>query len=234
VHLYIPAVCFTVIILIFAHVRRARHASRLRLATASPLPSHAEPPKLSARETPPVPSPYSASSAYSYSYAYSNTPPHSQRGHDHMHLHLPRRDSRLALGGHRGTAGPHVPPSPLLPPPSSVFEEDEHDGVRAHYLYMPPASPLPGDLLARRHSARVASPVEAATGPPARAWSFTYTFTLRGRRRRIAVHAPAWWPRRSGTRRKENDVWNAVGRDLGKVAAPTLVTWVALMWWYSG
>ena len=29
-------------------------------------------------------------------------------------------------------------------------EEQEDDAVRAHYLYMPPASPVPGDLLARR------------------------------------------------------------------------------------
>jgi ethanolamine phosphate phosphodiesterase len=237
VRLYIPAACLTIIILVFSHVRRARYASRLRLATSSPLPSHADPPKMSPRETQFVPSPYSASSAYSYSYAYSNTPPNSQRGHDRMHIQLPRRDSRqLALGGHRGsTASPHTPlaPAPPLPPPAAV-EEDEHDGVRAHYLYIPPASPVPGDLLARRHSGRGGSPAEVATGPPARAWSFTYTFTLRGRRRRVAIHAPAWWPRRSGTRRKDNAVWNAVARDLGRVAGPSLVTWVALVWWYSG
>ncbi|KAI0245185.1 hypothetical protein BJV78DRAFT_606747 [Lactifluus subvellereus] len=230
--LYIPAACLTILVLIFAHMRRARHAARLRLATASPLPSHAEPTKPNPRDTSSVPSPYSASSAYSYSYAYSNTPPSSQRGYDRMHFHLPKRDSRLAVGGHGTTAAKPTPPA--LPLSSPTLEEDENDGVRAHYLYIPPASPLAGDLLARRHSVRAASPVEAATGPPARAWSFTYTFTLRGRRRRVAVHAPAWWPRRSGTRRKENEVWSAVGRDLGRVAAPALVTWVALVWWYSG
>ena len=229
VGLYIPAACLTLIILIFVHMRRARHSARLRLATASPLPSHAEPTKLN---TPSVPSPYSASSAYSYSYAYSNTPPNSQRGYDRMHFQLPRRDSRVALGGHGIAAAQPTPPT--SPPPPPAVEEDEHDGVRAHYLYIPPASPLPSDLLARRHSARAASPVDAATGSPARAWSFTYTFTLRGRRRRIAVHAPAWWPRRSVKRRKENEVWSAVGRDLGRVAGPALATWVALVWLYSG
>jgi ethanolamine phosphate phosphodiesterase len=234
VRLYIPAACCTIIILVFAHMRRARSASRLRLETSSPLPSHVEPAKMSPLETLPVPSPYSASSAYSYSYAYSNTPPNSQRGHDRLHIQVPKRDSRqFALGGHR--APPHTPltPPPLSPPPPAV-EEDEHDGVRAHYLYIPPASPVPGDLLARRHSGRGGSPAEVATGPPARAWSFTYTFVLRGRRRRIAINAPAWWPRRSGTRRKENAVWNGIARDLGRVAGPSLVTWVALVWWYAG
>jgi ethanolamine phosphate phosphodiesterase len=236
VRLYIPAAFFTIIILIFAHVRRAKNASRLRLTTASPLPSHAELTKLS-----PVPSPYSASSAYSYSYAYTNTPPHSQRGFgDRTRFqHPPRLESLHAL---HGTAAPLSPlstplpvsPPPPLPPLSSALEEEEHDGVQAHYLYMPPASPFASDLLARRHSARTGSPVEAITGQPARAWSFTYTFTFRGRRRHIAIHAPAWWPRRSRRRRKENEVWNAVGKDLGRVAAPALVTWVALIWWYSG
>ena len=226
-HLYVPAVGLTIVILILAHMRRARHAAHLRLATASPLPSHVDSTQLS---PPTLPSPYSASSAYSYSYAYSNTPPSSQQqGRDRMHIDLPRRESRISLGGHRSMGIG----APGTPPPLPAHDEDEHDGVRAHYLYMPPASPVPGDLLARRHSARASSPVAAVTGPPARAWAFTYTFTLRGRRRRIAVHAPAWWPRRTGTRRKGNGICSAVARDLGRVTAPALFTWVALVWWYS-
>ncbi|KAI0293367.1 hypothetical protein B0F90DRAFT_1822136 [Multifurca ochricompacta] len=259
VRLYIPATFLTILILIIAHMQRGRRAARLRLTTVtSPLPSHTEftgqqqlgsrhqlqPPQLH----PPVPSPYSASSAYSYSYAYTNTPPSSQQGRGRTRIELPKRDSRhtLVSGIPDHTAGggsrPHMPRS-LSPPLALAAEsslpqthdEDDHDGVRAHYLYMPRASsPLPGDLIARRHSGRATSPVATATGPPARAWSYTYTFTFRGRRRRIAVHAPAWWPRRTASRRKENRIGNAVARDLGRALTPALVTWVALTWWYSG
>ena len=51
IRLYIPAVGLTVIILIFSHMQSARRAARLRLATASPLPSHFDPSQL----TPPQP-----------------------------------------------------------------------------------------------------------------------------------------------------------------------------------
>jgi hypothetical protein len=229
--LYIPAVGLTVIALVLAHMQRARHAARLRLATASPLPSHVDCTQLGLPPLTPLPSPYSASSAYSYSYAYTNTPPSSQRGRDRTHFELPKRDSRLAVGGHRTSGATRQPPLPL--PPPLDHDEGEQDGVRADYLYIPPASPLPGDLLARRHSARASSPVTTVTGPPGRAWSFTYTFMFRGRRRRIGVHAPAWWPRRTGTRRKGNQIWIAVGRDLVRVTAPALITWAVLVWWYS-
>jgi ethanolamine phosphate phosphodiesterase len=228
--LYAPAVGLTFIILMLAHMQRARHAARLRLATASPLPSHVDCSQPSPPPLPPLPSPYSASSAYSYSYAYSNTPPSSQRGRDRLHIGHPKRDSRLALGGRRTASTTHELP---LPPPPLDHDEGEQDDVRAHYVYVPPASPLPGDLLARRHLARASSPVAAVTGTPGRPWSFMYTFTFRGRRRRIAVHAPAWWPRRTGTRRKGSRVWGAVGRDVVRVIAPALITWLAIVWWYS-
>jgi len=230
--LYTPAMGLTVLILVVAHMQRARRAARLRLATASPLPSHVECTQLGPPPLPPLPSPYSASSAYSYSYAYTNTPPNSQRGRDRTHFELPKRNLRLDLGGHRTPGGAsHQPPKPPCASLDHDEAEAEQDGVRAHYVYVPPASPLPSDLLARRHSTRASSPVTAVTGPPRRAWSFTYTFMFRGRRRRIAVHAPAWW--RTGTRRKGNEFWTAVGRDLVKVTAPALITWVTLVWWYS-
>jgi hypothetical protein len=226
--LYVPALCLTVLVLIIANLRRANRAARLHLTTpTSPLPSHTENPKPPPPPpTPPttVPSPYSASSAYSYSYAYSNTPPTASQ---------PRRER------------PVLPPAPLLPTQEEEEEEEEGtdgDGVRAHYLYMPPASPVPGDLLARRQfSARGASPdrVGVATGPPPRAWSFTYAFTFRGRRRRVAVQAPVWWPRRGGVggaaarrRRRREEVWSAVGRDFGRVIGPAIVVWVGLLWLY--
>lgn len=229
---YVPALCLTVLVLIVAHMRRANHAARLRLTTpASPLPSHAES-KLPAAAAV-VPSPYSASSAYSYSYAYSNTPPTGSQ---------PRRDrdrpQRPALPAAPPRAPRTQPPPLSLSPLQPTQEEDEQDddGVRAHYLYIPPASPVPGDLLARRqYPVRGASPdrVGAATGPPARAWSFTYAFTFRGRRRRMAVQAPAWWPRRGGARRrKRQEVWSAVGRDFGRVMGPAIVVWVVLLWLY--
>ncbi|KAI9510119.1 hypothetical protein F5148DRAFT_977265 [Russula earlei] len=78
--LYIPAAGLTVTILFFAHMQRARHAARLRLATVSPLPSHVDVAQLRLSHLPPLPSPYSASSSYSYSYPYTNMPPESQRG----------------------------------------------------------------------------------------------------------------------------------------------------------
>ncbi|KAI9442756.1 hypothetical protein H4582DRAFT_2073340 [Lactarius indigo] len=238
---YLPALCLTVLILIVTHMRRANHAARLRLTTpVSPLPSHADPKQLQPSPAPPAaPSPYSASSAYSYSYAYSNTPPTGGS--------QPRRDRAPP----RAPRPPPPPPPPLalsLSPLGSTQEEDEQDedgdGVRAHYLYMPPASPVPGDLLARRqYSAHSTSPDRAgaptaATGPPPRAWSFTYAFTFRGRRRRLAVQAPAWWPRRSeagrcgARRRRRREVWSAVGRDVGRVMGPAIVAWVVLLWLY--
>ncbi len=234
IRLYIPAMGFTVIILIFAYMQRARRDARLRLATASPLPSHFDPSQLTSPQPAPapLPSPYSASSAYSYSYAYSNTPPSSQQGRDRIRFDLPRSDSKLSPGGRRTFGGPRPPALRL--PPLPVHDEDEHDGVRADYLCAPPASPIPGDLLARRPSARASSTGDVAvTSPSARAWSFTYTFTIRGRRRRIAVHAPAWWPQWAGTRRKGSGIWSAVGRDLGSVMVPALATWVILLWWDS-
>lgn len=239
--LYTPAAGLTFLILVFAQMRRARRAARLRLATASPLPSHVDLSQLGSPKPTPLPSPYSASSAYSYSYAYSNTPPSSQqqgRGSDRSHSELPKRDSKLSTGGLRPFGKPRPPP--LWPPPPSPTlpsheedENDENDGVRAHYLYVPPGSPLPGDLLARRPSARASPTIETMTSPSARAWSFTYTFTIRGRRRRIALHAPAWWPQWAGTHRKGSGFWSALGRDLGSVMAPALATWVILVWWYS-
>ena len=232
IRMYIPAMGLTVIILIFSHMQGARHAARLRLATASPLPSHFDPSQLTPPQTTPLPSPYSASSAYSYSYAYSNTPPSSQQGRDRIRFDLPRSDSKLPPGGSR-TFGTQRPP-PLRQPHPPAHDEDEHDGVRADYLYVPPASPIPGDLLARRPSARASSVEDVSViSPSARAWSFTYTFTIRGRRRRFAVHAPVWWPQWAGMRRKGSGVWSAVGRDLGRVMAPALATWVILVWWYS-
>ncbi|KAH9997666.1 hypothetical protein BJV77DRAFT_1065269 [Russula vinacea] len=226
IRLYIPAAGITVVILLLAQMRRARRAARLRLATASPLPSHIDLSQLTRPQPTPLPSPYSASSSYSYSYAYSNTPPGSQQGRDRIHFDIPRRDSKLLPFG-------KPRPPPIRPPSPPAHEEDENDGVRAHYLYMPPASPIPGDLLSRRSSARSSSPVAVATSPSARAWSFTYTFTIRGRRRRIAMRAPAWWPQWAGARRRGNGVWSAVGRDLGSVMGPALATWVFLVWWYS-
>ena len=234
-----PALCLTVLVLIIAHMRRANHAARLRLTTpASPLPSHADP-KLPAPPT--VPSPYSASSAYSYSYAYSNTPPTGSQ---------PRRDrdraQRPVLPAAPPRASrPQLPPLALSPlRPTQEEDEQDEDGVRAHYLYMPPASPVLGDLLARRqYSVRGASPDRvgaetAATGPPPRAWSFSYVFTFRGRRRRVAVQAPAWWPRRDGAggggarRKRRQEVWSAAGKDLGRVMGPAIVVWVVLLWLY--
>lgn len=226
--LYTPAMGLTILILVIAHMQRARRAARLRLATASPLPSHVECTQLGPPPLPPLPSPYSASSAYSYSYAYTNTPPNFQRGRDRTHFELPKRHLRLDLGGHRTPGASHQPPQP-----ASLDHDEgegEQDSVRAHYVYVPPASPLPSDLLARRHSTRASSPT-AVTGPPRRAWSFTYTFMFRGRRRRIAVHVPVWW--RTGARRKGHEIWTAVGRDLVNVTAPALMTWVTLVWWYS-
>lgn len=232
--LYIPAAGLTVLILIIAHMKRARRAARLRLAPASPLPCHVDPSEPSPSPPTHLPSPYSASSAYSYSYAYSNMPPGSQQGRDRILFDLPRRDSsKLAPPGGLRTFGKPRPP-PLRPLPPPAHEEDENDGVRAHYLCVPPASPVPGDLLPRRPLARTASAIAIVTSPSARAWSFTYTFTIRGRRRRIAVHAPAWWPQwAGGTRRKGNGACSAVGRDLWSVMAPALATWVFLVWWYS-
>jgi hypothetical protein len=223
--LYAPAVVLTTIILIFAHMQRARHASRLRLATASPLPSHVDGSQPSPPPLPPLPSPYSASSAYSYSYAYTNTPPSSQR--DRPPFGIPKRDSRLALGERRTAGTTRESPPPL------DHDEGEQDGVRAHYVYVPPASPLPGDLLARRLSARASTPVAAVAGLPGRAWSFTHTFRFGDQRRHMAVRAPAWWPQRTGTRRKGSQVWGTVGTDLVRVMAPALITWVALAWLYS-
>ncbi|KAI9453151.1 hypothetical protein BJY52DRAFT_861070 [Lactarius psammicola] len=243
--LYLPALCLTVLVLIIAHMRRANHAARLRLTTpASPLPSHADPKPA----VPPTdPSPYSASSAYSYSYAYSNTPSMGSQ---------PRRERDRAQRPALPAAPPRASRPPPPPPPLALStlrpmqEEDEQDedGVRAHYLYMPPASPVPGDLLARRqYSTRSASPDRsgtetAATGPSPRAWSFSYAFTFCGRRRRVAVHAPAWWPRRDGgggggggggaRRRRRREVWSAVGRDLGRVIGPAIVVWFVLLWLY--
>jgi hypothetical protein len=223
--LYAPAVGLTTIILIFAHMQRARHAARLRLATASPLPSHVDCSQPSPPPLPSLPSPYSASSAYSYSYAFTNTPPSSQR--DRPHFGIPKRDSRFALGGRR------TPGTTRESPPPLDHDEGEQDGVRAHYVYVPPASPLPGDLLARRHSARASSSIANVTGIPGRAWSFARTLTFRGLRGRIAMHPPAWWPRQAGTRRKGSQVWGAVGRDLVRITTPPLITWVALAWLYS-
>jgi hypothetical protein len=220
-------------------MRRANRTARLRLTTpASPLPSHADPkwphtPTAAAAAVTAAPSPYSASSAYSYSYAYSNTPP--TKGSQQ-----PRRDRERA-----------VPPAPLVLAPimQEVEEEqDDNDAVRAHYLYMPPASPVPGDLLARR-ATRGTSPdrggaggLSAATGPLARAWSFSYAFTWRGHRRRVAVQAPKWWPRRGGgaavggaagrRRRRREEVWSAAGRDFGRAIGPAMVVWVVLLWLY--
>jgi hypothetical protein len=232
IRLYIPAAGITLIAIVIAHMKRTRRASRLCLAPASPLPCHVDPSLPSPSQPTHLPSPYSASSAYSYSYAYSNTPPGSQQGRDRIQLDLPRRDSKLAPGGLR-TFGKSRPPQ-LRPLPPPAHDEDENDGVRAHYLYVPPASPVPGDLLARRPSARAPSAIATVTSPSARAWSFTYTFTIRGRRRRIAVHAPAWWPQwAGGTRKKENGACSAIGRDLWSVMAPALATWVFLVWWYS-
>ncbi|KAH8985697.1 hypothetical protein EDB92DRAFT_1881946 [Lactarius akahatsu] len=222
--LYLPALCLTILILIVTHMRRANHAARLRLTTpASPLPSHADP-KQQPPAPPAAPSPYSASSAYSYSYAYSNTPP-TVTGSQ------PRRDRD------RAPRPPPPPPlallqSPLQPTPED--DEQDEDGVRAHYLYMP--------VLARRqYSAHGSSPDRtdpptAATGPPPRAWSFAYAFTFRGRRRRLAVQAPAWWPRRieagrgGARRRRRQEVWSAVGRDMGRVFGPAIVVWFVLLW----
>ena len=231
VRLYIPALCLTVLVLLVAHMRRASRAARLRLTTpASPLPCHTDP-KFPPPPAPAAPSPYSASSAYSYSYAYSNTPPTGSQ---------PRRERERATPAPPRTAP--SPPPPLTLPPMQEEEEQEDDAVRAHYLYMPPASPVPGDLLARRqYSGRGASPDRvgaptAATGPPPRAWSFTYAFTFRGRRRRVAVHAPSWWPRRGGPaarrRRRREEVWSAAGRDFGRVIGPAIVVWVVLLWLY--
>ena len=234
--LYIPAAVLTVAILIISQMRRARRAARLRLATASPLPSHADLSQLASPKFAPLPSPYSASSAYSYSYAYSNTPPSSQQAHDdRIHSEVPKRDSKLSSSGGLRPFGKARPP-PIRPPPPPSHEEDENenDDVRAHYLYVPPASPLPGDMLARRNSSRASPVIETVTTPSARAWSFTYTFTIRGRRRRIALQAPSWWPKWAGTRRKGSGLWSAVVRDLGSVMAPALGTWVFLLWWYSG
>lgn len=225
--LYMPALCMTVLVLLVVHIRRASRAARLRLTTpASPLPSHTDP--KSPTPAPAAPSPYSASSAYSYSYAYSNTPPTGSQ---------PRRERERTA-----PAPPRAVPPPLTLPPMQEEEEQDDDAVRAHYLYMPPASPVPGDLLARRqYSARGSSPDRvgaptAATGPPPRAWSFTYAFTFRGRRRRVAVHAPSWWPRRGGAaarrRRRREEIWSAAGRDFGRVIGPAIVVWVALLWLY--
>jgi hypothetical protein len=53
-------------------------------------------------------------------------------------------------------------------------EQDDNDAVRAQYLYMPPASPVPGDHRAARGTSPDrggAGGPSAATGPPARAWS---------------------------------------------------------------
>jgi hypothetical protein len=214
-------------------MRRANRTARLRLTTpASPLPSHTDPkwphpPTAAAAAVTAAPSPYSASSAYSYSYAYSNTPP--TKGSQQ-----PRRDRERA-----------VPPAPLVLAPimQEVEEEqDENDAVRAHYLYMPPASPVPGDLLARRATRGIspdrggAGGPSAATGPPARAWSFSYAFTWRGHRRRVTVQAPKWWPRRGGAagrrRRRREEVWSAAGRDFGRAIGPAVVVWVVLLWLY--
>lgn len=233
--LYIPALVLTVLVLLITHMRRANRAARLRLTTpASPLPSHTDPKwphpptPVAADALPTAPSPYSASSAYSYSYAYSNTPP--TKGSQQQ----PRR------------AGP---PAPLVLAPimQEVEEEqDDNDAVRAHYLYMPPASPVPGDLLARR-AARGSSPDRgagaptAATGPSAREWLFSYSFTWRGRRRRVALQAPKWWPRRGGgtvggaagrRRRRREEVWSAAGRDFGRAIGPAILVWVVLLWLY--
>lgn len=200
--------------LLIAQTRRASRAARLHLTTpVSPLPSHADPPKSPLPAAAVAPSPYSASSAYSYSYAYSNTPP--------RHAVQP-------------------PPPPLVLPPTHEEDEDEEDdAVRAHYLYMSPTPPVPGDVLARRRGGspdRAGAPM-AATGPPPRAWSFAYTFTFRGRRRRLAVQAPTWWPRRGGAvgarrRRRRGELWSAVGRDLGRVMGPAMLVWVMLLWLY--
>lgn len=46
------------------------------------------------------------------------------------------------------------------------YGEGEQVGLRAHYVYEPPASPLPGVLLVQRHSARASSPVGAVIGIP--------------------------------------------------------------------
>ena len=232
--LYIPAAGLTIVILIFAQMRRARCAARLRLATASPLPSHVDLSQLGSPKFAPLPSPYSASSAYSYSYAYSNTPPSSQQQGRGDHSELPKRDSKVSSsGGLRPFGKPRPPPLRPPPPPSHEEDENENDDVRAHYLYVPPASPLPGDILSRRTSSRASPVIETLTSPTARAWSFTYSFSIRGRRRRIALHAPAWWPQWAGTRRKGSGLWSAVGRDFGSVMAPALGTWVFLLWWYS-
>ncbi|KAH9170147.1 hypothetical protein EDB89DRAFT_1979890 [Lactarius sanguifluus] len=229
---YLPAFCLTILILIVTHMRRANRAARLRLTTpASPLPSHANPKQQLPTPPPPpaVPSPYSASSAYSYSYAYSNTPPTGSQ---------PRRDRDRAPP--RAPRPPPPPPlalspSPLQPTPEE--DEQDEDGVRAHYLYMPA-------LARRQYSAHGTSPDRvggaptAATGPPPRAWSFAYAFTFRGRRRRLVVQAPAWWPRRSeagrggARRRRRREVWSAVGRDMGRVLGPAIVIWFVLLWLY--
>ena len=235
--IYIPFLLLTALILLITHMRRASRAARLHLTTpASPLPSITDPkwpgPAATAGA---APSPYSASSAYSYSYAYSNTPP-TKGGSKQQQQQQARRPA----------------PAPLVLPPimQTQEEEDEQD---AHYslynMLPPPASPVqvpgPADLLARRAPpARAVSPDMdrgAATGPPPRPWLFNYAFTFRGRRRRVAIQAPAWWPRRHGTsgggaagrrRRRREEVWSAAGRDLGRAIGPAIVVWVMLLWSY--
>jgi hypothetical protein len=116
-----------------------------------------------------LPSLYFASSAYSYSYAYSNTPPSSHQGRDRIHFDFPRSDPKRSPAGVRRTFGTPWPP-PIRPPPSPAHNEDEHDGVRADYLYVPRASRIPSDLLSRRPSARAFSAGDVAvTSPSARA-----------------------------------------------------------------
>ncbi|KAH9963735.1 hypothetical protein BC827DRAFT_1266096 [Russula dissimulans] len=121
--LYIPAIGLTVAILFFVHMRGARHAARLRLATAS-LPSHVDVKVRSAFHPTLAPSPYSASSAYSYTYPYSNMPPSSQGGRDRNHVELPQRNSKPAQNGHRGLGALRTAPLPI--PPGQ--DEDEQDG----------------------------------------------------------------------------------------------------------
>ncbi|KAI0057996.1 hypothetical protein BV25DRAFT_1830545 [Artomyces pyxidatus] len=219
--LYIPFACLTLMILLFAHMRRIRRLEYLRMSTASPTPtplsSHTNLAHLVSTDPP---SPYSASSAYSYSYAYTNTPPASS---GRAYFDLP---PSAGAGG-------------LRTPAHDEHDDGDDNDIDGQYLYVPPAA---GTQLDRRHLARTAlasPPLARGALDPDRRLSWVYTFSFRGRRRRLAVHAPRWvgrlWVRAQmrSVRRGDPSMWQGVWGDMGRITGPTVLVWAALVWWFS-
>ncbi|KAI0314114.1 hypothetical protein OF83DRAFT_1064363 [Amylostereum chailletii] len=228
--LYIPFLCITIAVLFIAHLRRAR----VRVSFASPLPSHTQPSPIPPKLDPP--SPYSASSTYSYSYPFPSSP-----------------GSRLAaipesprINGFDGLQAPQTPWNSWSTTPSSPTDPLPSGIPRGRFLSptinMPPdddAAPLgvPNRTDATRRLPRLRMPHSLSGTDATEGSKWTWSFTFRGQRRRLALRLPSSLlrlciPREGGTRKMK--AWRTTARNLAQILWVPAGVWLAMMWWFSG